>query len=61
LQQVWREILTDKAVIEEGAKTKRPLKYEEPAKLDQYIRDLLQSLPPEKLDQANEIILKKFS
>ncbi len=61
LQQVWREILTDPAVMEEAAKSKRPLKYEAPAKLDQYIRDLLQSLPPEKVDQVNEVILKKFS
>jgi len=61
LQQVWREILTDPAVMEEAAKSKRPLKYLAPDKLDKTTRDLLQSLPPDKLEQVNEIILKKFS
>jgi tripartite-type tricarboxylate transporter receptor subunit TctC len=61
LQQVWREILTDPAIQQEAANNNRPLKYEEPAKLDQYIQDLLQKLPADKLEQVNEIILKKFS
>ena len=61
LQKVWREILTDPAVIAEGAKTKRPLKYEGPDKLDKTTSQLLQSLPPDKLEKVNEIILKKYS
>ncbi len=58
---VWREILTDPAVMAEGAKTQRPLKYEEPAKLQQTVRDLLQTLPANKLNDVNEVLLKKYS
>jgi tripartite-type tricarboxylate transporter receptor subunit TctC len=61
LQRVWREILTDPAVMAEGARTQRPLKYEEPAKLQQIVRDLLQTLPAGKLNDVNEVLLKKYS
>jgi len=61
LQQVWREILTDPAVMQEAAKAKRPLKYLAPDKLDKTTGDLLKSLPPDKLEKVNEVILKKFS
>lgn len=61
LQRVWREILTDPAVMADGARTKRPLKYEEPAKLQQTVRDLLQTLPANKLNDVNEVLLKKYS
>jgi len=61
LQNVWREILTDKAVMEEAAKTNRPLKYLAPDKLNKTTGELLQSLPPDKLEKVNEVILKKFS
>jgi tripartite-type tricarboxylate transporter receptor subunit TctC len=61
LQQVWREILTSADVKSEGARTKRPLNYEEPAKLDGIVRDILQALPPDRLKDVNEVLLKKFS
>ncbi|MDH4189952.1 MAG: tripartite tricarboxylate transporter substrate-binding protein [Betaproteobacteria bacterium] len=59
LQRVWREILTDPAVIAEGAKTKHDVEYEAPDKLN--VRDLLERLPADKLREVNEVILKKFS
>ena len=61
LQKVWREILTDPVLMEEGAKTERALSYQPPDKLEKTTRDLLQSLPPDKLEKVNEVILKKFS
>lgn len=59
LQKVWRQILTDPAVIAEGAKTKHDIEYESPDKLN--VKELLERLPPEKLKEVNEVILKKFS
>ncbi len=61
LQRVWREIMTDPAVMAEGARTQRPLKYEEPGKSQQIVRDLLQTLPANKLNDVNEVLLKKYS
>jgi tripartite-type tricarboxylate transporter receptor subunit TctC len=61
LQKVWRDILTDPEIMAEGAKTQRPLNYETPEKLQQTVRDLLHSLSPEKLQEFNEVLLKKFS
>jgi tripartite-type tricarboxylate transporter receptor subunit TctC len=60
LRTVWREILTNPDVIAEGEKTQRPIGYESPAKLTQTVRDLLRSLPPEKLRDVNEVLFKKF-
>jgi tripartite-type tricarboxylate transporter receptor subunit TctC len=61
LQKVWRDILTDPGIMAEGAKTQRPLAYETPEKLQQTVRELLQSLSPEKRQEFNEVLLKKFS
>ena len=61
LQDVWRRILTDPQVIAEGARTNRTLKYLEPAKLDAIVHDLLRQIPPDRLKDLNEVLLKKFS
>lgn len=61
LQKVWREILNNPEVKAEGARTQRPLNYEEPAKLQQTVRELLETLPADKRKDFNEILLKKFS
>jgi tripartite-type tricarboxylate transporter receptor subunit TctC len=61
LQKVWREILTDPEVKAEGDKSKRSLDYESPDVLGKTVRELLQTLPPEKLKDVNEVLLKKFS
>jgi hypothetical protein len=61
LRKIWKDILTDPALIEEGKKTQRELDYEAPEKLEVTVRDLLQSLPPDKLEQVNEVLFKKYS
>lgn len=61
LQQVWKEILTDPAVLAEANKSQRPLSYEEPDKLNKTIKDILESLPPEKIKDINEVLQKKYS
>jgi tripartite-type tricarboxylate transporter receptor subunit TctC len=61
LQKVWRDILNDPEVKAEGARTKRPLNYEEPEKMLQTVRELLETLPAEKKKDVNEVLLKKFS
>jgi tripartite-type tricarboxylate transporter receptor subunit TctC len=61
LQKVWREVLTDRAVIEEGAKSRREIDYEGPDKLGKTVRDLLETLPADKAKEITDVILKKFS
>ncbi|MGB5081849.1 MAG: hypothetical protein WBO23_14025, partial [Burkholderiales bacterium] len=59
LQKVWRQILTDPAVMAEGAKTSHDVDYESPDKMN--VKELLERLPADKLKEVNEVILKKFS
>jgi tripartite-type tricarboxylate transporter receptor subunit TctC len=61
LQKVWREILNDPEVKAEGARTQRPINYEEPAKMQQTVRELLETLPEDKRKEVNELILRKYS
>jgi tripartite-type tricarboxylate transporter receptor subunit TctC len=61
LQKAWREVLTDPQVMEEGAKTQRSLDYETPEALGKTVRELLETLPADKLKDVNEVLLKKFS
>lgn len=61
LQQVWKEILTESAVLAEAEKAQRPLSYEAPEKLNKTIKDILESLPPEKIKDINEVLQKKYS
>jgi tripartite-type tricarboxylate transporter receptor subunit TctC len=61
LQKVWRDILTDKAVIEEGAKSRREIDYEGPDKLGKTVRELLETLPADRAKDVIEVILKKYS
>ena len=61
LQKVWKEILTDQAVIDELAKRKRGISYGTPAQLHEAIDQALGKLTPEKREQVNQVILKKFS
>jgi tripartite-type tricarboxylate transporter receptor subunit TctC len=61
LQRVWKEILTDPAVIADAKKARHEIDYETPAVLEQTVRQILQSLPPDKLKDVNEVLLKKFT
>jgi tripartite-type tricarboxylate transporter receptor subunit TctC len=61
LQKVWREILNNPEVKAEGARSNRPLNYEEPAKLQRTAKELIETLSPEQRKAINEVLLKKFS
>ena len=61
LQQVWKEILTDPAVLADAQKSQRPLSYEAPEKLNKTIKDILESLKPEQVKDINEVLQKKYS
>ena len=61
LRKVWKEILTDPAVIAEGKKTRHELDYEAPEKLQPIVRELLETLPADKVEQVREVLAKKFS
>lgn len=60
LRGVWKAILTDAAVIEEGAKSQRGIDYGTGEELEKTARELLQTLPADRLEQINEVLLKKF-
>jgi len=61
LQKVWREVLTDPALIAEGKKTTYTIEYESPEKLKPVIVESLERLPADKRREVNEVILKKFA
>jgi tripartite-type tricarboxylate transporter receptor subunit TctC len=61
LQKVWKDILTDPAVIAEGKKTRREIDYQSPDLTAKAVREALQSLPADRLNQVNEVLFKKFS
>jgi tripartite-type tricarboxylate transporter receptor subunit TctC len=61
MQQVWKEILTDPAVLADADKSQRPLSYEAPEKLNKTIKDILESLSPEKVQDINDVLQKKYS
>ena len=61
LRKVWKDILTDKAVIADLAKRKWGLSYASPATLEKAANDALGSLPADKRKMFNEVVLKKFS
>lgn len=61
LQKVWREILADPEVKAEGDKTQRPIDYESPEALGKTVREVLETLPADKLKEVNDVLLKKYS
>jgi len=61
LQKVWKDILTDPAVIAEGKKQRRDFSYEAPDKMKVIVKDLLDNLPADKLNKVQEVLVKKFS
>lgn len=61
LQKVWKDILTDPAVMEEGKRGNRELDYGSPDTLSETVRDLLETLPADKRKEVNQVLLKKFS
>jgi putative tricarboxylic transport membrane protein len=61
LQKVWKEILTDPAVVAEGKKLSRELSYQSPAEQRKNIREVLGNMTPEKLKKLQTVLEKKFS
>lgn len=61
LQKVWRDILTDPAVIAEAKQRRHQLDYAPPESMQAIARDLLEKLPADRLNQVNEVLSKKFS
>jgi tripartite-type tricarboxylate transporter receptor subunit TctC len=61
LQKVWKEILTDPAVIAEGKKVKHEISYESPDKMQKIVSDLLDNLPADKLEAVRDVLSKKFA
>ena len=61
LQKVWKQVLTDPAVMAEGKKSRHELDYEAPDKMKVIVRDLLETLPADKLENVREILGKKFA
>lgn len=61
LQKVWKDILTDPAVMAEGKNGQRDLDYAPPAELQKTAIELLEGLPADKRKEVNEVLLKKFS
>ncbi|HYX63730.1 MAG TPA: tripartite tricarboxylate transporter substrate-binding protein [Burkholderiales bacterium] len=61
LQQAWRDVLADPALIAEGKKTTYTIEYESPDKLKPVVQELLERLPADKAKQVDEVILRKFA
>ena len=61
LQKLWREVLTDPALVAEGRKSTYTIEYESPDKLKPVIEELLERLPADKKKEVNEVILHKFA
>jgi putative tricarboxylic transport membrane protein len=61
LQKVWKDILTDPAVIAEGKKQRHEIDYADPAKQQVTVRELLTTLPAAKLDAVRNVLAKKYS
>jgi tripartite-type tricarboxylate transporter receptor subunit TctC len=61
LQKVWKDVLTDPALIAEGKKSRHEFDYEAPDKMKPIVRDLLEKLPADKLEKVREVLVKKFA
>ena len=61
LQKVWKQVLTDPALIAEGKKIHHEFDYESPAKLKSIIGDLFEKLPADKRDKVYDVLVNKFS
>ena len=59
LQKVWKDILTDPAVIAEGKKTNHGFDYASGPEVKKAISAALESLTPDELKKVNEVLFKK--
>jgi tripartite-type tricarboxylate transporter receptor subunit TctC len=61
LRKVWKDVLTDPKLMAEGKKSRHEFDYESPDKMGPIVRDLLETLPADKLEQVREVLAKKFA
>jgi putative tricarboxylic transport membrane protein len=61
LQKVWKDILTDPAVIAQGVKTNHEFDYATPELMSKAAQQSLHSLTPAQLKAVDEVLFKKFS
>jgi tripartite-type tricarboxylate transporter receptor subunit TctC len=61
LQKVWKDVLTDPAVIAQGKKLKHEVHYSPPSQLQGAIKELLQDMSQSDRDRMKEILTKKFA
>jgi tripartite-type tricarboxylate transporter receptor subunit TctC len=61
LQKVWKDVLTDPAVIAQGKKIKHEVHYSPPQQLQGAIKELLQDMSQSDRQRMKEILTKKFS
>jgi tripartite-type tricarboxylate transporter receptor subunit TctC len=61
LQKIWKDVLSDPALIAEGKKSGHEFDYAPPDKMMPVVHDLLEKLPADKLEKVREILVKKFS
>lgn len=60
LRAAVRKVLTDPAVIAEGAKTQRFIEYRDGETMQKLAVKILTSLPPQRKAQVREVVLKKY-
>jgi hypothetical protein len=60
LREKIKAVLTDPAVMEEGAKTKRDVRYEAPAATVKFVKEVLGSLEGEQLAAVRHVLLEKY-
>lgn len=60
LQKVWKEVLTDPAVIAQGKKLKHEVHYTSPADMQRAVKELLQDMSKSDREKLKEVLTKKF-
>lgn len=60
LREAIRKVLTDPAVIAEGAKTQRFIEYRDGPSVEALAKKLLTQLSPQRKAEVREVVLKKF-
>jgi len=60
LQRIWKEVLTDPAVIAQGKKIRHEVNYSPPAELQGAVKELTE-MPQIDRDKLKEVLTKKFA
>jgi tripartite-type tricarboxylate transporter receptor subunit TctC len=61
LQKVWKEVLTDPAVIAQGKKIQHEVNYSPPAQLEGAVKELLKDMSQSDREKLKNVLTKKFS